>query len=372
MSNFPLRSYPTPIKKINRFILLSLIITTLICFISLISPYFPATYSPLIHLFTLFIPVVFILLIIAILFSLLFRQRILAIINILLLLFGVSYFEKMWAFPKECYNAQNSDFTVITFNASFFRVLKVFSEEYYDLTANPKGQELIQYVTAQSAEIICLQEFFNDVNYEPYNVISTMQANGYDYYFLKDSKHDNGIDRGIITFSKFPIIDSGRVFLSENNYNGASFIDVEYQNSILRIINVHLESMELYFGQQNIISKARYGLRQYKRASIARNYQTQELLSFIDKSPYPILLMGDFNELPISYNLQRFSDQLGSAFQQAGSGFGTTLTTTSSVIPARIDNIFLSEGINATCLTVDQSITTSDHYPVYSTVHIKD
>jgi len=342
------------------------------CTIVLISPYIPPSQFPFGNFLSLFVLFVIPLLIFSMIILLLSRQKVLIVINIILILLSIPYFFQLWQFPKDCNLNNGTPFTAITFNTSFFRVPQVFSDTYYDSFDNINGLELIQYITNQTADVICLQEFFNDSRFASYNTIEKMKEKGYEYYFLENSVHNNGIKRGLITFSKHPIIAKGEIFMSQNKYNGASFTDIKIRNDTIRIVNVHLESMELYFSQNGLINKALYGLIQYEQACYRRNIQFEKLIIFIRKSPYPILLMGDFNEIPISNNLKKLNNELDNAFLQAGSGFGTTYSKLYNFIPVRIDHIFFSNTMKATCLQIDKSIKASDHFPVISIISLND
>ena len=60
----------------------------------------------------------------------------------------------------------------------------------------------------------------------------------------------------------------------------------------------------------------------------------------IERSPYPVILCGDFNEVPYGYAYGRVRKQLRNAFENSGTGFGFTYNKAPRYI--RIDNQFYS------------------------------
>ena len=92
-----------------------------------------------------------------------------------------------------------------------------------------------------------------------------------------------------------------------------------------------------------------------------RQIQADRVKSEIDKSPYPVIVCGDFNDVPNSYAYQTIGSGLQNTFVEKGSGLGTTFTGIAPTL--RIDNIFTSK-----TFTVNQFIRIpvklSDHYPI--------
>ena len=94
-----------------------------------------------------------------------------------------------------------------------------------------------------------------------------------------------------------------------------------------------------------------------------RAKQAEILTNHIASSPYPVIVCGDFNDIPVSYTYRTLSQNLNDAFEKRGFGFGTTY---SGNIPAlKIDYILTAKRIkifNCTILKVPYS----DHYPMVS------
>jgi endonuclease/exonuclease/phosphatase family metal-dependent hydrolase len=94
---------------------------------------------------------------------------------------------------------------------------------------------------------------------------------------------------------------------------------------------------------------------------LKRSVQSNSVREEIDKSPYPVIVCGDFNDVPNSYAYCKIGDGLQNAFVEKGLGFGRTFSGISPTL--RIDNIFLDKKF-----TIDQftrvSKKLSDHFPI--------
>jgi len=89
--------------------------------------------------------------------------------------------------------------------------------------------------------------------------------------------------------------------------------------------------------------------------------QSQKVLAHIRKSPYPVVVGGDFNEPPTSYVYQQFNTQLEDAFRTAGNGFGSTY---GGKIPMlKIDYLFYDPHLRVLEHKIDRK-SFSDHYPM--------
>ncbi|WP_020531107.1 endonuclease/exonuclease/phosphatase family protein [Flexithrix dorotheae] len=272
----------------------------------------------------------------------------------------IFFFGATYQFPSNNIPEIQNTTSIVSYNTSFFNKKTTFSEEYYDPLSNTDAIEINDWLKSNNADIICLQEFFDDVNSSILNnVASISEAGGYYHNFVYKQKHDNGIREGLIIFSKYPIIEKGTVFLSENHYNGAIYADLKINSDTVRIINAHLESMRLG-------SKANYltGLiKAYKRGVVKHNLQLEQLLSFIKNTPYKMILCGDLNETPYSFVYNKLGNDLYNAFENGGSGFGFSYN--SSILPfLRIDNQFYDTRIKLIRFDTKMDCKASKHFPI--------
>ena len=97
------------------------------------------------------------------------------------------------------------------------------------------------------------------------------------------------------------------------------------------------------------------------RAYRKRALQANLVKSYIEKSPHPLIVCGDFNDTPLSYVYRTMSDGLRDAFVQSGIGLGTTYY---GVFPSyRIDYILFSPKYRAVQYNTIRK-NYSDHYPI--------
>jgi endonuclease/exonuclease/phosphatase family metal-dependent hydrolase len=144
---------------------------------------------------------------------------------------------------------------------------------------------------------------------------------------------------------------------------------------------MHIASIRFSYDDYDFIENADYRQNEnelkkgfstiYHRLSnafVKRSVQSKIVLSHIEKSPYPVIVCGDFNDSPISYCYQSFSDQLIDSFKEAGNGIGSSYAGT---MPSyRIDYVFHSEEFKAIRYnTLKEKL--SDHYPVTVELIIK-
>ncbi|MBH8560064.1 endonuclease/exonuclease/phosphatase family protein, partial [Hymenobacter negativus] len=86
------------------------------------------------------------------------------------------------------------------------------------------------------------------------------------------------------------------------------------------------------------------------------------LLARVARSPYPVLLAGDTNDLPYSYVYDQLADHLQNAWATVGLGIGATYN---GKLPGlRIDQQFASKQWQVLACKVHREIKWSDHFPV--------
>lgn len=86
---------------------------------------------------------------------------------------------------------------------------------------------------------------------------------------------------------------------------------------------------------------------------------------------HPVVLMGDFNDLPISVVHSRLRQHFQDAYRAVGKRWGSTFRA--GVIPVRLDYIYLSPGIRVLdCFIRKDALArvASDHLPVLATVEV--
>jgi endonuclease/exonuclease/phosphatase family metal-dependent hydrolase len=175
----------------------------------------------------------------------------------------------------------------------------------------------------------------------------------------------------MIVLSKFEIVKSGTVRKESSENNQIIYADLKTPKGIIRVYNVHLQSHritqeELQSTEQN---KWKITLRKLKRGFQNRGPQITQLEQNIAKAPYPVLVCGDFNEMPYGYSYQRLKKTLNNSFENAGFGFGFTYN---GPIPfLRIDNQFADKRMEISNFKTLSNLGWSDHFPIMATYTLK-
>ena len=108
------------------------------------------------------------------------------------------------------------------------------------------------------------------------------------------------------------------------------------------------------FKYKNIIRKLRTGY-------IKRARQVDIISAHIDKSPYAVIVCGDFNDPPFSYAYHRITRNLQDAFKNSGNGIASTYIHKYSTY--RIDYILHSPSLKSFNFK-RLKVELSDHYPI--------
>lgn len=265
---------------------------------------------------------------------------------------------------------------VMSFNVRLFDLYNWFHN-------NETREKIFEFLKKESPGIACFQEYYSserklsDFNNNalvpkvldaPYSHIEYTVS-------LRDSDH-----WGIAIFSKYPIVKKEAVHFEKRGGNIFIYADIKIGNDTIRVFNTHLESIRFRNEDYRYLSNLRNDveqdemaggikiLKRLKRAYAKRTRQVNILKAEIEKSPYPVIVAGDFNDTPSSYTYHKISDDLKDSFRECGSGFGKTYA---GLFPSfRIDYLLHSENIYSAHYNTHRE-KISDHYPITAWFGIK-
>ncbi len=233
------------------------------------------------------------------------------------------------------------------------------------VTANESIAGIRQYLAAQDADIVCLQEFAvkDTAALSPY-------LPDYPYRALHLFKGQRFF--GNVTLSKYPI-QAKSVLTFPESRNLSLLTDIEVDGRTIRIYNCHLESYSISFTalvkrlfRKTFADEVVQVHERVHEATRRRSEQVALLLQSEEQSPYPNLVCGDFNDTPVSYTYHRLTRTKKDSFAEAGSGFGSTYSVLWPML--RVDYILLPLNCTADRHETDR-IPWSDHYPIQTTLY---
>lgn len=271
-------------------------------------------------------------------------------------------------------NDHADTFTVLNYNIGSFQM-----RPYAYKNIDSARVALKDLILKSDADIRCFQEFSNYPWSKEFNMIRQLGENGLYYYFSQeeDPKHIEYSSAGVLIVSKFPIVGKGDLLASENGFNRIAYADIRIKDDTIRVINVHLESMGLgRFDPRNVNGlgsikwTTKMILRKLKVGVFERSKQIKQLSEFIDSSPYPVICVGDFNDMPYSYSYQFLKKKLKNTFEESGKGFGFTYRGGTLKV-LRIDNQFYTPSLHSVGFETMYDTKLSDHYPLTGEYRIR-
>jgi endonuclease/exonuclease/phosphatase family metal-dependent hydrolase len=234
---------------------------------------------------------------------------------------------------------------------------------------------LEKFIKEENPDIICLQEAF--ITSAEYNTrLKKFPCLAAYPYILHPA------EKAVVILSKIAPIQHASIPMEVGtNYaaNGANFADFSINNKTIRLIVAHLQSNSVRETTQGIVENPTLKdedtqhsikeiFRRVRNSSFYRAKQAEIIKAFIKKSPYPVIVAGDFNDTPQSYTYAQISDNLQDAFAKKGFGLGVTY---GGIIPAlRIDYILTSSSISILSHQIFKK-DYSDHYPVMAELGIE-
>ncbi|MDO7850667.1 endonuclease/exonuclease/phosphatase family protein [Hymenobacter convexus] len=291
------------------------------------------------------------------------------------------------ALPRSRFFAVHpSEVSLLSANVRIFNVYAQLREP-----DNASSIGLIRWLATSPADVLCLQEFYN----EPHGSGQDKDIFRSEEYLGRSSGRHSfvsvtltnkaGAEFGLAIFSRFPIVRRGTISFGKLSQNHAMWADVARpaartgrgRPDTIRVFNLHLQSMSMADADLAAATESRAGLRQkapnllrrFRNGAVARGTQVDTVLARVARSPYPVLLAGDLNDLPYSYPYDQLADHLQNAWATVGLGIGATYH---GRLPGlRIDQQFASPQWQVLGCQVHREMKWSDHFPVEALYQLK-
>lgn len=273
------------------------------------------------------------------------------------------------SFPKEATHTDRT-FTVLTYNIIHGWDQQQIGEgtEYSSDFSKQKGNRSFDYVLNSGADIVALQEV---MDLEPGEIPNMTKGRVdsllkvYPYYAPRGYYH--GASK---LFSKYPVklIKKG-IFLMQ--------FEVSLPWGKLNLINVHLNSYRLSPEERGVVHRLASGRNTKKGVSemkgtirtklnvafCERARHAQELAEMIRSTRGPLIVCGDFNDVPASYVYNQVVDT-GLKDAYVDTSFGPMVTYNRFFFWFHLDQVFYTPDYLKALRVWRGNLRSSDHYPV--------
>lgn len=305
------------------------------------------------------------------------RWRWWALVPALTLLIGVGHlgtliqFDFRKEYPTQTTSTRENDgetLSILTYNVHGFTRGEAQHSGYLR-----NADSIAAYIQRLSPDIICFQEYETMQSSDVEHLNDLYRDWPYRSYNFIYGGHDN-IGYGTAIFSRLPILSAQRMIFDQSS-NSLLMADlVDASGDTLRLFNNHLQSTQVDETSQARVERfdvrGEEGAQQFVRSLGSRlkaNYrrravQVDTVSRMIAASPYPAVVLGDFNDTPVSYTYKKMRGDLEDTFINAGSGFAYTYNRLFSML--RIDYIFHSPRYDTETYH-SEDLPWSDHNPVF-------
>lgn len=266
---------------------------------------------------------------------------------------------------------------LLSYNVSHFGKPKGynFESDSGKLGDISQTRAFVAWVIEHPAPVKCFQEYFTFPGNALFDVDKKLKEQGWKHVTLSaDTLSVNKSRFGLATYSKYPILAQGDIFIGSTRFNRGIWSDIKIGQDTLRVLNVHMQSAQLQRTSKKnkgIKDKLQKMFWMYRASLRAQNSQLEHVLAFIRKSPHPVILSGDLNSHPFSRVYQQLEQELENAFEQQGHGFGFTFNHP-KLFFLRIDHQFVSDELEAVQFKTRQDIGFSEHFPLEGWYRRKD
>lgn len=261
-------------------------------------------------------------------------------------------------------------FSVMSYNVHVFQKFS----EWWTKSGRRDIKEMKAWIGDSGADVLCMPEYYDEDD-SIFDSGNYLRKKGYKHAAHFYRRKYGKAYWGLVILSKYPIVASrDTVFAAQN---GMIQADIKVGGDTVRVIGLHLYSMTLGLSKlvhqkemDGMKAEGRITLRKMKNGFTQRAEEFTVLQDWIEASPYPVLVCGDFNEVPYSYIYGKLRKSLKNSFEEKGQGFGFSYNHLPYFI--RIDHQFFDERkLSVLDFTTYSKIKYSDHYPIMGTYRFK-
>ena len=226
--------------------------------------------------------------------------------------------------------------------------------------SDSNAQAFLALVRQHAPDVLCLQEY---AAAKGMSVTDSLELMGYNHYFGAHTAASGSL-YGTVVFSRLPITYVKRI--------DAEKVLVEVLAAQhMRICCIHLDSYRFSDADREEIERMRHGevkptarqtLGKVRKTILSHEHEWQQLLlPVVSECTMPLVVAGDFNDIPSSYIYHQLASHLTDAYAGHGAGYG--ITYNGGWPRYRIDWVMHNQGLS-TLRYKRLRTAVSDHYPV--------
>lgn len=322
-------------------------IFAILLLLAYLNPYIPVNLFPQLSLLSLIFPLLVSINLIFLIYWLVNLKKYF-VIPLLILLLNYNNLNRLYQWKgKHSYDGEG--ITIMSYNVRLFN-------DYQQIKRKAVDVDISNFLKDQHPDILLLQEF------RPGKKTDFSQ-----YQYKKLGLKGKRKQMGVVIFSKFPIINSGGFDFS-NTYNNAVWADIKMGNDTVRVYNVHMQSHSVH--PENINNQDKLVVTHKISEVFKKQYfQAEQVKKHMEKSKYPVILGGDFNNTAFSATYRLLKGNKYDAFVQAGQGFGFTWYY--KYFPFRIDFLMIDQSFFVKEYKTFSYVKYSDHKPIQAMIKLK-
>ena len=337
-----------PMKKLNFFDKLTYILNSIFAFILILSYLIPKIKPSILSslsLISLLIPIIFVVNMLFVVYWIVKLKR-QFLLSFIILLLGLNYVKSFINFSNNSEYVGGEKISIMSYNVRMFNI-------YSWIKKTGVKDSIADFINKTNPDIVSIQEYNNVENF---NLI--------DHPFKYMSLSGENIKYGQAIFSKFPIINSGEIKFRKST-NSAIFSDIKVGYDTIRLFNIHLQSFKLKsdIDISSINNDSSRLINSFSDTFRIQQDQAEIVMQEINRSPYKVVVSGDFNNTAFSYVYNLIKSDLKDSFFEKGNGLGQTYSFNS--IPLRIDFILVDKSFKVNNFKTFK-FAYSDHFPIFS------
>lgn len=293
------------------------------------------------------------------------------LISLVTILLGFNHIRNTVRIPLRSNPSGPATINLMSYNCNMFGLYQWNSK-------HPVPRPIMALAAEGKHNVVCFQEFYTRrgqfTDRDARSLLGDMNA-----HILYHKGGTEGL--GMATFSSYPIVGRGELRF-EGTYNACIYTDLVVGADTVRVYNVHLQSIRLQEHHLQFLhgdktmetpeagyAEAKDIVGRLRGAFIKRATQADTIAAHARRSPYPVIICGDFNDPPTSYSYRQLAKGRRDAFAEAGRGVVSTYRKLRFAL--RIDHILYDaqrlQAVGYSCPKTELS----DHYPVTSTLQLR-